>query len=563
MTVTPTGMTSWCLYQDPSYDPGESLAGYVGRLSRSDGRTPVVYLHGPTDTPVSTQAAPFQETFNAVAGNAYPVLVPETGATAQWATSDTVGASGFIDDAIAFAALGQGNGGFLTLPNKVGIYGVLNGALNGLVWAWNNPGKIRSIVVVAPVVDPGAFYTANPTWQASIDADWGTHGAFLAALPSISPMANLDLIRPFAHRILCVYAASDEYVDPSGVIAFAEQVGAELLEIPGNHAAVVNSAAEAAAMWTIRTIPDRASFTVRWDETDWARFKATALTLPSAPNNNVQTVRTVVRPGGRRGEVVRSIGNEGNERYIFTARGFSAPDGGVSTVWYNDDGTTTWQQGNAHRVRLSGGTYLAYMTWSNIFFSIPWIVNRAIWTGTVGGNDLVITQLENSTIPGIRLNAGGPIFASSRTAGVVTVIVDKADADRNYKGLIDIVLPGIGNYAGPVTRVDDTHLTFPLAGGDVASGGPGSWADFFSAFPYHADTRLVGDVMQGRFYPLDMDPPDYGDPDWSFVWTDAHGGPTFAGYGEFGILAAHLGIFGPPSPPEQKVQFGPTVVYES
>jgi pimeloyl-ACP methyl ester carboxylesterase len=562
--VTPLGLMSRGSYADPSFTANPS-AHYTGRRTRSNLRTVTVYVPGPGVTPSSSQAPAFQETFNALADNDLPVIVPRLGATDRWATSAVVGAGGLIDQAIAWAATPLSLGAMATLPNKVNLVAHLNGALNAIVWAWQHPGMIRSIVLLAPIVDPGAFYTANPSFQASIDADWGSHGAFLAALPNINPMAaaNQALVRPFADRILCVYAASGTQVDPNAVIAWANLVGANLLEVPGGDSVVVNSQAEAVAAFVQRTVVKRPSVDIRWEDNDWDLFTERPLTLPGPPPNNVRDLRTSVFPDGRRGQVTRVSGSGGNERWSYTVTGFSAPDVGVRTTWYNGDGDTVGQPGNIMRGRFTATTYLLYVCWANIFFSIGWIINRGIWSGTLGANDLVLTQTENTTIPGIRLNAGGQVLASSRTANVVTLVIDPASAPKFKSGTIDVVMAGpIGNFSGNAVLVDDQHIVYTLAGADVASGGPGSWADIFGAYPYDIETTLVGDVMRGRTRIAGMDWPSWTDPNWTFVWTDAHGGPTFQGYGEAGVMGNHIGIFKPPSPPEQQMQYGRTVVYE-
>lgn len=561
-------LKSRCYYADPSYGPvGDANAFYVGRTQRSDRVTPVLYLHGPSADAASSQATRFQETFNAIAANSYPVAVPDTGSATQWATSDMVGASGFMDDVLTWissdGALGTAN----TAADKVGLYGYLNGALNALVWAWNNPGKVRSLVLLAPVVDPGAFYTANPTLQASIDADWGTHGAFLAALPDIDPMQNLALIRPFAHRILCVYSPDDEFVDPDAVLAFAELVGAEALEVEGVSAMVANTAAEAAAMWTVRKMRERATAYVAWDEQDWDRYTQVASTLPAAPNNNTNELRTTDRYGaGRRGEFVRTAGTEGNERALFLLGEVSAPDVSVRHVWWNDNGVLHGQPGNLMRAHVDedAGTYHTYIAWADIFFRIPWFVNRGKFLGPIGGALTLPPDNASGAIPGLRLNAGGAILASTRTANRTTITVLAEDADRNLRNdAIDIILPGINNTSTLGARREDAnHISYPDTGADVASGGPGSWACFGAGYPYNAWTELRGQTMRGRFYPLGMDPPEWGDPDWTFDWVESDLATSYGGYGNPGIMCGHVGIDIANGSIEVPLQFGPGIYQE-
>lgn len=568
MPLTRLGLMSRSYYADPSYaGVGDAHDAYVGRYQRSGGVEPVLYLHGPNVDAASSQTARFQETFNAVAANAYPVLVPDTGSGAQWATTDMVGTSGYIDDVLTWASSNAALGTANVAAGKVGLYGYLNGALNALNWAWRNPGKVRSIVLLAPIVDPGAFYTANPTWQASIDADWGTHGAFTTALPTIDPMQNLALIEPFAHRILCVYSPDDEYVDPDGVLAFAELVGAETLEVAGVSAMVANTAAEAAAMWTLRKMRDRPSVYVAWDESDLANFDVVPATTPNVVADNVNVFRTTDRYGaGRRGEFVRVSGTEGNERHLLLHNGLSAPDVAVTSTWWNDNGLLHGQPGNIMRghIDADAGTFLVYIAWADIVFRIPWWVNRGKWSGTVDDNDLVLTQVESGVIPGLRLNAGGEVLASKREGNVVTLTVRAADADRNFRtGVLETIVTGLGggfDVIG-VQRIDANHLQFANVGADVPSGGPGLWADFGSGYPYNVHTELRGGTMLGVAWPPHMDRPDFGDPDYSWTWTES-GSPLWAGYGRPGQMAGHVGIDQPDGSVQVPVQFGPSIYQE-
>jgi pimeloyl-ACP methyl ester carboxylesterase len=554
----PLGYSESGTFADPSYDTGEHMELYVTRSGATAGRTPVMYFHGENDDALSTLVANYRQPFNAIAGQGYPVLVPRLGGTPQWATNDIVGTGGFADHTLTYANSRHG-----TRADKTGVMGLSMGAFNGLNWAWRNAGKVRSVVLLGPIPDISAFYTANPSYQAGIDADWGSHGAFVAALPTINPIQNLDKIRPFAHRVQIWYAAADQYIDPNQVLAFAELIGAaDVRAVPGTHEQLVTGVrADVIGSFTGRQMVDRRHVYVGWDDTDLDRVQQVVLSANANPAlRNRSSRHTLEAVGGRRFGFVREAGTDGNERFGQLLTDFEAPDMAVKNLWYNGDGAVAQglaglmvgQPGNIMRAHIDPATnqYLIYIAWCNILFGIPWIINRGVWSGTLEIDALTLLGIQNSVIPGLRLSAGGLILASSRTSNVVTLVVHEADLDNHFRsGILDIVMPGaigssVSTLTNKVTRVDANHLQYTLAGPDVVSGGPGSWADFATCFPYWADTELAGPTMRGRFYRPGQDPPAWGDPDWTFTWQDT--GPWgWPGYGRAGIMNGHIGIFDP------------------
>lgn len=569
--VPPLGSSSRSWLADNVGAVGQHMTSYVGRLHSPEGRTPVVYFHGFFGDGIVTLAGTYQTAFTAITATSLPLLVPELGGGSVWATPALVDAGGYADDALAWAATSPivtGTSwtnatvtGMGVRADKVAVHGWSMGSLNGLNWAWRNAGKVRAVVLVGPIVDAEKFYDDNATFQGAIDASWGSHAAFEAALPDIDPMRNLDLIRPFGHRIQLWYAEDDEFIDPDDVRAFAELVGAEAHGFPGTHADLLTVPADQAAIFTLDKVRDRARAYVGWNDSDLGRFETVPVTLPSSPGN-VNEFATTVAVGGRRGEWIRASGTEGNERHALLLNDVSAPDMAVRTIWHDGGGgSMVGQSGNFLRAVVDGTDFLAYTVWANVLFSVPWIVNRGVWGAVVGGNSLSLLGTTNSVIPGIRLAAGGEVLASERQGDVVTLVVHEADADRAYRsGVIDVVLPGIANYSGIVTRVDANHLSYEQEGADVTSGGPGSWADFASCFPYVADTELYGTVLRGRFYVPGTDAPEWGDPDWTFEWEDT-GGWGATGYGRGGVMPGHVGIWNP-SAYRPRIQFGPLTVEE-
>lgn len=550
MSITPPlGFTRWTRYTDDSFAVGEQLALHVGRLHRPQERVPVLFFHDYQHDARTTLDGAFDGVFSAHTSTSYPLIAAELGGTSQWATPDVVDTGGYVDDAIEWA---HDQVWIATGEVKVAILAFGMGTLNALNWAWRHPGKVRSMVLVGPIVDADAFYTSNPSLQAAINADWGSGAAWTAALPDIDPMQNLGLVRPFGHKIQLWYGDADTQIAAADVQAFAELVGAEAHEFVGTEAQRHLVPADRIAVFTMATIRDRDRVHLGWDDTDWGRFDHVVITQPADPaDRNVNELRTAVWPGGRRGEFHRiSDDANGNERHGYLSRELSAPDMSVRSVWFQENGgTICGQHGNIVRGTIDedAGTYNFPMCWSDIFGFMPWLVNRAVWAGTVDGNDLVLLGLQNSEIAGLRLSAGGEILASERSGGVVTLVVHADDLDRSFRsGTLSIKMAGpLGDHViGTAVRTDANHVQYPLAGADVTSGGPGSWADFASCYPFHADTELVGTEMRGRFYPIGMDPPAWGDPDWGFNWSDT--GPwATTGYGKPGILLAHVGAFTP------------------
>lgn len=69
------------------------------------------------------------------------------------------------------------------------LYGGSMGGCAALNFARRFPNRVEKIGLVIPMLDLGAFYTNNPAFQAEIDAAYGNHAGFLAALPTHNPMA--------------------------------------------------------------------------------------------------------------------------------------------------------------------------------------------------------------------------------------------------------------------------------------------------------------------------------------------------------------------------------------
>jgi len=542
--VPPLGNTRWTRYTPDSSAVGEQVALHVGRVHAPQGDIPVLFFHDYQATAVDTLDGGWDGLFSAITSTSYPMLAAQLGGVSQWATPDVVGASGWVDDAIVWAA---GQVWIGTRTDKIAVVGIGMGTLNALNWAWRNPGRVLSVALIGPIVDADAFYTDNPSLQAAINADWGGAPAWTAALPTIDPMANLDQIRPFAHKIGLWYGDADTQINPSDVQAFAELTGATATEFAGTQSQrhLVPSGLVAAELFA--TLRDRRSAYVGWEPSDWARFDVVNTTVdPDPADRNVNEVTTAIHPGGRRGEFHRLSGTSGNERHVYLLRELTAVDSYVSGTWYQENGgLMVGQQGNVHAGHVEAGAYLFNMVWGDIFGVSPWIVNMGVWSGTVDDDDLVLLGNTNKVIPGLRLSAGGEVLASERIGGVVTLVVHADDLDRNLRSrTLNLVIAGpLGNHnVVGATRLDANHITYAQAGVDIPNGGAGSWADFGSCYPFRADTQKVGAAMLGRFYPRGIDPPAWDDPDFTMTWTDS-GSWGYEGYAPCGQLFAHVGLF--------------------
>lgn len=575
MSIVPPLLSSrWTRYAADTFAAGEQLALHVTRLGFPQQKVPIVVFHDYLRDAVGDLDNGYEGVMTAHTSTGYPVIEPLLVGTSQWATPDVVGTGGAVDQAIAYA---NAQVWIATRADKVAILAFGMGTLNALNWAWRNPGKVRSLVLVGPITNAAKFYTDNPGLQAAINADWGSGAAWTAALPTIDPLQNLALIRPFGHRIQLWYGTTDAQIAGADVEAFAELVGADANAFTGNETQRHLVPSGPPAVFTLRKIRERRTAYIGWDHTDLDRIQTRALNLNNVPaNRNTNARQTIEAVGGRRFEFTRLSGSDGNERWAHLLTDFEAPDVAVKNIWYNGDGAVaagvpgimTGQHGNMMTVHYDevAGTFLAYVVWVNILFNIPWTINRAVWSGVLGTETLTQLGAQNSIIPGLRLSAGGQVLASSRTAGIVTLVVHEEDLDAHYRsGIIDVDLAPsplgdfIGTIGSPVRRVDANHLQYSQAGADVVSGGPGTWADFTTCFPYVAETEKQGLSVRGRFYKPDQSPPTWGDPDWSFTWQDT-GNWGWPGYGKAGAMIGHTGINDPGKRASQ--QIGPLSIVE-
>lgn len=558
--VIPPNYTIWSSRGTPSYRSGEGHLVFTGRLQNTPGNIPVIFCHGfALSIPLlydDLRDAKYVDDFQSVAGGArIPVIASDMGGASTWGIDAVVTSGGAVDDLIAWAnnpatapdAIVTGAPVFGTRTDKVALFGESMGCLNALGWAWRNPSKVAAIVLRAPVVALDAFHDRNSgTFGAIIESAYGGLSAYNAALPTHDPMQNLDLIRPFGHRIQLWAGTDDEFIPPAEVQAFAELVGAEYNQVPGMHADLVNTTPpDQIGFFFFETIRSKQHTFIQWEPTDWGRFDETLLTTVTGAPTNTYDYSTIIGERGRRGVQTALTGSQANDRRVFLwpTDEFSAVDMEIYSPWYSGDTAVNGQQGHAHRVFLDpvAHTYRICMSWQNVFFGIPWIMNTAVWTGTLGQNDLVLNGMTSATLAGLRLASGGLVLASSRVGGIATYQVSEGHRVR-VGDLIDVTGTASLDAVQLVTAISPNSFSFPLAGGDVVSGGDGTYGNQRLGFPYQVRSRVYNvapTVMEVKAWPFGYDEPAYGDPNWSLTWTDP-GSFAYHGYGRAGFLGAHL-----------------------
>lgn len=561
----PTNYTVWTSRGSPSYRSGEGHLVYAGRLLNTPGRIPVVFCHGfllsiaqMYEPATSIRRKAYLDDFQAIAGGATnPVVAADLAGPSTWGNDSVVATGGAIDDLLAWAnnpatapdAVVTGGPVFGTRTDKVALFAESMGCLNALNWAWRNPGKVAAIVLRAPVVALDAFHDRNSgTFGAIIEAAYGGAPGYEAALATHDPMLNLDLIRPFGHRIQLWAGTSDEFIPPSEAQAFAELVGAEYHEIPGTHADLVNTPPDEVGFFFLETIRSKQHTFVQWEPTDWGRLEEVPITIVTGGPNTYDK-STIIGERGRRGSYAVTSGVDGNDRrvHLFPTSEFSAVDMEVYSVWYSGDTLMAGQQGHAMRsfIDYDAGTYRIGMVWQNIIFAVPWIINLAVWTGPIGGPEGSMTQngAINGTLEGLRIASGGQVLASSRSGNVATYQV--AQPHRVLVGdllyIQDMETPSF-DATGFAITTSPTSFSISQAGPDVISGGTGTFGNGSRTFPYQVRSRvydLSPTIMEVKAWPFGVDEPAYGDPLWSLTWTDP---ATHAhrGYGQAGILNAHV-----------------------
>lgn len=105
--------------------------------------------------------------------------------------------------------------------DKVAVVGRSMGGCQALNWARQNKALITSISLVCPLVNLVDGH--DRVFEAEIDAAYGSHANYLAALSTHNPMAYAAELAGVPIRIW--YASNDTSILPADVLAFASSVG--------------------------------------------------------------------------------------------------------------------------------------------------------------------------------------------------------------------------------------------------------------------------------------------------------------------------------------------------
>ena len=203
------------------------------------GAVPVVWLldqgqavqQAATLTPVVSQPLRF------LAHHGLPVIVADYGGVSTWGRDDTVEVSGAIDDTLdSFnTSLGIRN-------NRVIVAGEGMGAINAANWAWRNEVRLGGLWMVNPIPLMDEFYGDNPSMQASIDAAYGTHPTFLAALPTHDLHPNRARLVAVKYKTRVDYSLDQTRTRTSSIEAFiAGAIPDTVRRWPGNYTGILST----------------------------------------------------------------------------------------------------------------------------------------------------------------------------------------------------------------------------------------------------------------------------------------------------------------------------------
>lgn len=207
------------------------------RVGPAAVRTPAVLLHGGSAVPTDPAAtlAEIRDSALAATGAAlltagHPVTAPYLGNC--WGTADSLpdwdvdgggldGLTGVVDR--------------IAPTDKIHLIGHSMGGLNAVVWATQNPGRVATLTLVAPVVDPVAVWDhlasipmLAPIAVEMADVWTGDPDAGRAAV--VDAIADLDPVRcplpsGLAARTVVTIADDDQLVPAASVHAWAATQG--------------------------------------------------------------------------------------------------------------------------------------------------------------------------------------------------------------------------------------------------------------------------------------------------------------------------------------------------
>lgn len=148
-------------------------------------RPAVVFCHGRDGS--ALRPTEFTDTFGTLEGivrGGYPMVASDLGGRRNWGNDLAIGRVG---DARAFAQRAP----LLASTGKVLVLGESMGCLAACSWAARNPSLVQALVLMVPAVDLAFHHDNDTLGQAAteIDEAYGGHDAYVAALPTHSPVA--------------------------------------------------------------------------------------------------------------------------------------------------------------------------------------------------------------------------------------------------------------------------------------------------------------------------------------------------------------------------------------
>ena len=138
--------------------------------------------------------------------------------------------------------------------DKVFLAAASMGALAVLNWARTHLDQVAAVALCVPAVDLADLHDRTALgYQAEIEAAYGGHAGYLAALPTHNPTAFAADLASIPIKIW--YSTNDPIIDPAKVQGFAATVGADLIvnPDPGGHDVTAAPGAHIAAWFDAHT----------------------------------------------------------------------------------------------------------------------------------------------------------------------------------------------------------------------------------------------------------------------------------------------------------------------
>lgn len=211
---------------------GERHNVFVPRFYKPNATiTPVIFCHhysggswtayygwsGPTGLDLNYNIALICQ---ALAYTGRPVIATDMGGQFQWPTATVMAR---MDGALAQVASQTG-----CRSDRALLFAVSMGGAVALNWARRNPSKTAALAAVIPV--PNITYFHDNVDANNIDTSYGSHAAYLAAMPDYDP--NLAAANSWSGIPIKMWTSSNDTTAPPAVTAaFATRIG---IEAPGD-----------------------------------------------------------------------------------------------------------------------------------------------------------------------------------------------------------------------------------------------------------------------------------------------------------------------------------------